>query len=197
MTTTTETNSLAIPTCLAAGLPDVGIYVACLASYNDGRLHGAWLDLAYVDHVEDIQEGIDWVLATSPAPGAEEYAIHDSSGLPSCLAGEWPDLHELVNYAKAIRALQCVDPVCYQLACDHAGQVLTADQFEDLNHGLWDSPEVFAQDWYEQTTNLSELGGLTCYIDWERVWHGEFRASDGYSAHFIPSLGGYLILGQL
>ena len=192
----TTTATATKPSCLAAGLPDVGIYVACLASYNNGCLHGAWLDLTHVSHVEDIQEGIDWVLATSPTPGAEEYAIHDTCNLPSCVAGEWPDLYELVNYARALSQLQCVDPVSYRLACDHVGQVLTADQFEDLNHGLWDTPEAFAQDWYEQTTNLSELGGLACYINWERVWHGEF-ACDGYSAHFIPDLGDYLILGQL
>jgi antirestriction protein len=191
MTTTTAT----APACLSIGCPDIGVYVACLASYNSGQLYGAWLDLAYVDSIEDLQKGIDWVLAHSPAPDAEEYAIHDNCGLPSCLSGEWPNLHELVSYAEAIRDLCRTYPIFYRLACDHAGQVLTADQFEDLNYGLWDTTAAFAQDWHEQTTNLSELGGLTCYIDWERVWDGEF-ACDGYSAHFIPDMGGYLILGH-
>jgi hypothetical protein len=62
MTTTTTTK----PTCIASGLPDVGVYIACLASYNNGILHGAWLDLEGDIDEEDIQAGIDWVLATSP-----------------------------------------------------------------------------------------------------------------------------------
>jgi antirestriction protein len=191
MTTTTAT----APACLSNGCPDIGVYVACLASYNSGQLYGAWLDLAYVDSIEDLQEGIDWVLVHSPAPDAEEYAIHDNCGLPSCLSGEWPDLHELVSYAKTIRDLCLTDPITYRLACDHVVQVLTAEQFEDINHGLWDRPEDFAQDWYEQTSNLSELGYLASYIDWACVWNGEFRA-DGFTAEFIPSLGGYLILSN-
>ena len=191
MTTATAT----APACLSIGCPDIGVYVACLASYNNGHLYGAWLDLAFVNHFEDIQEGIGWILRNSPTPGAEEYAIHDSSGLPVCLSGEWPDLHELVSYAKTIRDLCLTDPITYRLSCDHVGQVLAADQFEDINHGLWDSPEDFVRDWYEQTSNISELGPLACYIDWQNVWNGEFKVG-GFTAEFIPSLGGYLILGN-
>lgn len=45
------------------------IYVACLASYNNGRLHGAWLDLDdYVD-AEDLSKAVkEQVLITSPYP---------------------------------------------------------------------------------------------------------------------------------
>lgn len=41
------------------------IYVACLASYNSGKLHGTWIDV--VD-VEAMQEEIHAVLASSPEP---------------------------------------------------------------------------------------------------------------------------------
>jgi len=45
------------------------IYVACLASYNNGRLHGAWFDLDdYVD-AEDLSKAVkEQVLLTSPYP---------------------------------------------------------------------------------------------------------------------------------
>src|ERR1700722_1252880 len=51
------------------------IYVASLSDYNAGRLHGEWLDAA--QDPEAILAGISAMLAASPEPGAEEWAIHD------------------------------------------------------------------------------------------------------------------------
>jgi antirestriction protein len=184
------------PNCLATGLPELGIYVACLASYNNGGLYGSWLDLAKVGSVEELQEAIDWMLAQSPAPGAEEYAIHDATGLPGFLAGEWPDLGELVRYAQASQELGLSDPIIYRLACQHAGQVLLEKHFEDMDRGLWDNPSNFARDFYEEISNLDELSPLAAYIDWEQVWRSEFEM-DGWSAQFIPNLGGYQVFAPL
>lgn len=41
------------------------IYVACLASYNNGKLHGAWIDCE--DH-DDVNERIQAMLIKSPYP---------------------------------------------------------------------------------------------------------------------------------
>jgi len=49
------------------------IYVACLAAYNSGRLHGRWIDAA--QDAEDIKAQIAEMLKESPEPGAEEWAI--------------------------------------------------------------------------------------------------------------------------
>ena len=54
------------------------IYVACLASYNSGILHGAWFDASA--NVDDMQAAIDAVIASSPVPDAEEWAFHDYEG---------------------------------------------------------------------------------------------------------------------
>ena len=43
------------------------IYAACLASYNAGRLYGAWIDCAGKD-VADLQNAINDMLAGSPEP---------------------------------------------------------------------------------------------------------------------------------
>lgn len=42
------------------------IYVACLASYNNGVLHGKWIDAS--SDVDEMQAEIDKVLLTSPFP---------------------------------------------------------------------------------------------------------------------------------
>ena len=51
------------------------IYVACLASYNAGILHGRWIDCDQgVDH---IHEEVAAMLKESTQQFAEEWAIHD------------------------------------------------------------------------------------------------------------------------
>ena len=51
------------------------IYVACLAAYNNGYLHGDWIDAD--QDVDEIRDEIATMLARSPIEHAEEYAIHD------------------------------------------------------------------------------------------------------------------------
>ena len=46
------------------------IYVACLAAYNSGCLHGCWIDAT--QDLEDIKSQISGVLVASPIEGAEE-----------------------------------------------------------------------------------------------------------------------------
>ena len=58
--------------------PTPRIYVACLAAYNNGILHGCWVDAD--QSFEDIWQEIRDMLASSPIPGAEEHAIHDYDG---------------------------------------------------------------------------------------------------------------------
>lgn len=54
------------------------IYVACLAAYNNGYLHGAWIDAAQEPWA--IYDAVRVMLAASPVEGAEEWAIHDYEG---------------------------------------------------------------------------------------------------------------------
>ncbi|MGO4452560.1 antirestriction protein ArdA [Arthrobacter sp. RAF14] len=72
------------------------IYVACLAAYNNGTLHGLWIDATL--GADEIHRRIRAMLATSPEPGAEEWAIHDYENFgPLCL-GEY----ELIEHVAAI-----------------------------------------------------------------------------------------------
>jgi antirestriction protein len=51
------------------------IYVACLSAYNNGYLHGWWID---ADQEPDaLLSDIEEMLADSPMDDAEEWAIHD------------------------------------------------------------------------------------------------------------------------
>ena len=52
------------------------IYVACLAAYNNGFLHGRWIDATTPD---EIMEEVQAMLAASPIPQAEEWGIHGAT----------------------------------------------------------------------------------------------------------------------
>ena len=65
---------------------EINIYVACLAAYNNGKLHGCWIDAT--QELDDIQDQINSMLVSSPEEDAEEYAIHDYEGFGSYSLGE-------------------------------------------------------------------------------------------------------------
>jgi len=48
---------------------EIRIYVADLAAYNNGKLHGVWINAC--DDLEDIQEQVNKMLAKSPEIGGE------------------------------------------------------------------------------------------------------------------------------
>ena len=83
-------------------MEDIRIYVACLASYVGGHLHGEWIDLNPGVEVDEIHEAIAEILKSSPIHNAEEWAVHDYE-LPSGLRlSEYPDLEMVALLANAL-----------------------------------------------------------------------------------------------
>lgn len=115
------------------------IYVASLSDYNDGRLHGAWLDAT--NEPEELGEGIARMLSTSPMPGAEEWAIHDYDDF----AGVRLDEHENLETVGAIaRGLQEHGPAfgAWVDICDRNREAM--DDFDDAFVGHYDSLVAYA-----------------------------------------------------
>lgn len=180
------------PAALGAG-KRFNAYFACLAAYNEGTLHGSWVDLEKCESVGDIQECIDHIIANSPASGAEEWAMHDYEGLSgSCLVGtEWPNLQDLVDYVQTVKELNDSDLKAYKYFCKHCWseqEPPTEEQFRDKFHGIWDSEADFVENRYDDMTREEDKGPLWSYIDWEQVWHGEFYCNS-WSAEFIQGEG--------
>src|ERR1700744_4484157 len=73
------------------------IYVACLASYNNGILHGKWVEAA--QDVNDIFDEIQEILAKSPIENAEEFAIHDYDGFDNVSLSEHESIETVVELA--------------------------------------------------------------------------------------------------
>lgn len=139
------------------------IYVACLASYNSGVLHGAWIDATQgPDHMQDaIQE----MLQQSPEPGAEEWAIHDYDGFPARIAdqlGESPSLELVATLAELIEEHGETFAAWY---ADGRGDGLEpyelAELYSDQYMGSYGSPEEWAE---EHLTDTGQLDGLAEHL---------------------------------
>jgi antirestriction protein len=142
------------------------IYMACLAAYNHGKLHGKWIDATY--GVEHIQEEIDAMLARSPIPGAEEWAIHDVSEFGQLQISEHENLEHLADAAELIEqygelASHVID---YYGGIDDLDDAKTA--LEENYAGEYDSLADWAEELLEETGGLSELpANLRGYFDYE------------------------------
>ena len=76
------------------------IYVACLASYNAGILHGAWV---WADEGADaMRDATRAMLARSPEPGAEEWAIHDFAGFEGARVEEYASFDTVAALAEFV-----------------------------------------------------------------------------------------------
>lgn len=82
------------------GTDDPRIYVACLASYNSGMLHGIWVSAAKgADH---IHEAVRSMYAVSPIDDAEEHAIHDYEGFEDARIEEYAGFEDVCLLAEFI-----------------------------------------------------------------------------------------------
>ena len=73
------------------------IYVASLADYNAGRLHGRWID---ADQSADaIRDEISQMLAESKEPIAEDWAIHDYEYFGDLRLSEYEGIDQVAEVA--------------------------------------------------------------------------------------------------
>lgn len=80
--------------------PRPRIYVASLSDYNNGRLHGVWLDAART--ADEIYADIEAMLATSKDTDAEEFAIHDFDDFGAVRLGEYETIPHVAAIARGI-----------------------------------------------------------------------------------------------
>jgi antirestriction protein len=80
--------------------PSPAIYVASLADYNNGVLHGAWIDAAR--DPDEIQGDINDILDSSREPNAEEWAIHDYEQFGRWRVHEYDSIEQVSRIARGI-----------------------------------------------------------------------------------------------
>jgi antirestriction protein len=117
------------------------IYVACLAAYNNGILHGAWIGAD--QSADELHEAVQRMLAASPMPGAEEWAIHDYEGFGELRLSEWESFERVSNVAAGIA--EHGDAFNAWLAYDASRDATDMQSFEDAYRGEWDSLRAYAE----------------------------------------------------
>jgi antirestriction protein len=138
------------------------IYVACLAAYNEGYLHGAWIDAD--QDAWAIQDEINTMLRASPIPDAEEWAIHDYEGFEGLHLSEYAGIESVTHLAAFVaeHGRLGAELVTYYGSLDEA-----RDAMADHYAGEYASLADFAQDITEETTAIPET--LRHYIDYDRM----------------------------
>ncbi len=139
------------------------IYVACLAAYNNGQLHGAWID---ADQSADaIHEEIRAMLAASPIPGAEEWAIHDYEDFGGIQLSEYEDIDRVAEIAALL--VEYGEP--FGAWADYYGNAVSAKEFRAAYRGEYESENAYAEEFIDDVGMLDSIPEhLRYYFDHER-----------------------------
>lgn len=154
------------------------IYVACLAAYNNGHLHGAWIDAA--QDLEDVYLEIREMLTNSPEPDAEEWEIHDFDDFAGLQVSHYTGVKEACKLAKFCVKYGYLGAGLYLHYGENIKDAITA--LEDHYHGEWDSELAYAVELFDEcyADNLSEF--VLSYIDYEKFERDLFM-SDCFSIY--------------
>jgi len=154
---------------------EIRIYVADLAAYNNGKLHGVWINAC--DDKDDIQDQINKMLKQSPEGFAEEYAIHDYEGFGAYGLGEYEGIDTVHDIACFIEEHP---ELAGELLSHFGGHLDDAKKAVEENYcGCYQSLADYAEELTEQSTEIPE--NLAFYIDYERMGRDMDLGGDVYT----------------
>lgn len=138
------------------------IYVACLAAYNNAKLHGRWIEATTP---EDIQIQVRKMLAVSPEPLAEEWAIRDHEGFEGCDLSEYASFQTVCELADFIEEHGEIGAKIYEY---FGGDLSDARAAFDDYAGEYASKAEFAEQLFDET-GAEIPASLQYYIDWKSL----------------------------
>lgn len=124
------------------------IWIASLADYNAGRLHGEWVDAAV--GTDDLLRTAQRIVDTSREPGAEEWAIFDYDNFSTYRVGEYEDLAMVATVARGIARFGPAFAFWAEESEGHFDDLEVG--FEDAFMGFYESHDDFLD------TMLDDLG---------------------------------------
>jgi antirestriction protein len=168
------------------------IYVASLADYNNGELHGTWIDAD--QDPDELRTAIAAMLARSTEEVAEDWAIHDFEGFGPFQVGEYESLDVvsavglgIAEYGEAFAA--------YASFAGTDEEALAA--FSDCYLGHWSNLEEYAHNmaeefgWEAALQQLPENMQPYVSIDYEQV--AQFLDS---TMNIIEAQGGIYVFSE-
>jgi len=165
------------------------IYVACLAAYNNGHLHGAWIDATEGEWA--IETDIQTILASSPIAAAEEWAIHDHEGFEGLEVSEYAGVATVVRLARFVSE-HCAKGVA--VAEYYGGDLDEAEEaLSDRYLGCYASTADYLEEVMGETASVHE--SLRFYIDWAAMardaeLNGDLLSIEGGDSEVYVFAGG-------
>ncbi|MBD8687066.1 MULTISPECIES: antirestriction protein ArdA [unclassified Rhizobium] len=165
-------------------------YAACLASYNNGVLHGRWIDAS--SDVDEMQAEVSAMLRESRfpnvtvkhpetdemVPSAEEWAIHDYEDLPSCF-GEYAGIKAIAEFVELTEE-HSMEAENLSAIVSHFGSVAYAkEELADRFVGRYESLRAYADEMADEMLAAHDIKSdhpLAQYFDYEQYAH-ELRHS--------------------
>ncbi|OYN77681.1 antirestriction protein ArdA [Mycolicibacterium sphagni] len=141
----------------AEPIPSPRIYVASLADYNNGVLHGAWINAAR--EPDDIQADIVAMLAKSREPNAEEWAIHDYDQFGRWRVNEYDSIEQVSRVAKGI-AQHGYAFAAWADVFDGEPASFDTDAFQEAFLGRYDSVQDYVEQMADDLGYEDELARL-------------------------------------
>lgn len=173
------------------------VYMACLGCYNEGRIHGQWVDAddladrwTMYNNFDDDQRAPDgdWVphaMTNCARDYHEEWAIHDYDGVPNL--GEHPDIVYLTMVMRCVE--EHGDPFLEWFNLDPHNKSHHDDlseAFQQAYCGEWDSPKAFAEEHAEELGYIPSIheknpNPLFAFVDFEWWWKSDLRHAYNFS----------------
>ncbi|SNS32055.1 Antirestriction protein [Sphingomonas laterariae] len=148
---------------ITTGTEQPRIYVACLAAYNNGYLHGAWIDAAQEPWA--IYDAVRDMLAASPVEGAEEWAIHDYEGFGGVRIEEHTGFERVSDLASFLADHGEIGAAVLDY---YSGDLAEArEALEDRHLGAYASLADYMQEVTEDTTEIPQ--SLRYYVDYQAM----------------------------
>lgn len=139
------------------------IYVACLAAYNNGFLHGAWIDAD--QDADEIRGEITAMLARSPIEHAEEFAIHDYEGFEGVTISEYAGIDTVARMGAFIAERGALGTGLLE---QFSGDIDQAEStLEDCYHGQFASLADYMEELITESVTIPEA--LRYYVDWDAM----------------------------
>jgi len=151
------------------------VYVACLGCYNEGVLHGKWMD---ADELEsewlhcDLHEDGSYPMTRCKKLHHEEWAIHDSEYIR---CSEHTDINGLIDTMRAFEEHGDGFREWYNHCPSHADWDDPVEAWQDRYQGEYDSKKAFAEEWAELCEYINDDNPLLRYVDWDWYWRADLR----------------------
>ncbi|KZE34497.1 antirestriction protein ArdA [Chelatococcus daeguensis] len=120
------------------------IYVACLAAYNNGYLHGAWIDADQ---------------------DADEYAIHDYEGFEGVTIEEYASIDSVARMGAFIAERGALGAGLLEQFVGDIDQAESA--LQDCYHGQFASLADYMEELIAESITIPEA--LRYYVDWDAM----------------------------